>query len=846
MVMQYPSTRLDDLGLEEKVVSFLKSEWGIKELFPPQSEALPYSLKGENIMLTIPTASGKSLIAYLTIIHRLVNDLEGQKAIYVVPLKALAKEKFRDLKEITNQTNLKVGLAIGDRDGEISSIDNADIIVCTSEKLDSLIRTKSEFMDKIGILVVDEFHLINDFGRGPTLEIVLSRIRHKRQNVQIIALSATVGNSEKLSDWLDARLIKSNWRPVALEYGTLNGLEVIIHRIDSKKIEDYPESRIINGRETQRLSAILDDTVKSNGQLLIFVSSRASAQKEARDLSKHVIKNSKINSTIYSKKNINSWSELSDSLSDKRDLSALGNKLILALKGGVAFHHAGLSNQHREKIEKAFRNGKINCLVATPTLAQGINLPARRVIIRDHKRWNALAGTNIPIPVMEIKQMMGRAGRPKYDTRGESWILAKNNLEVDFLVEKYITGAPEDVISKLSNPNAKNPEEDPYLLAHVLSMISTGDLRDRDSLGRFFEKTFLSTQLSNEDLAARIDDSINWLVNNGMITREGESEVVKERILQYVGNDVEENWEDLRPSWVNSAASIPGLDISEQRITEKKKHTPREGPAIFGFTRASSIEFEEAVLPELSAMTYESTNLGMRVSRLYLNPISGRIIKNGLEKAMEVLIGDDKYHQISPFGILHLTASTPDFLPLWPKNSDYEIIQASLHSHSREILTENSNLEEEKMKGALVLESWINELKFEDMENKWGVQPGDLRSRTELAEWILYAIRRILDEDEDLKNLNKDAHRLLLESINEIHMRVRYGCKSDLLGLVSLRGVGRIRARELNNTLGVVNVKDLTMLTENDKYKLSDLRGWSEKLVENIIISAKKLSNKNN
>ena len=512
----------------------------------------------------------------------------------------------------------------------------------------------------------------------------------------------------------------------------------------------------------------------------------------------------------------------------------------------MGFHHAGLSNQHREKIEKAFRNGQINCLVATPTLAQGINLPARRVIIRDHKRWNTLAGTNIPISVMEIKQMMGRAGRPKYDTRGESWILAKNNQEVDFLVEKYISGAPEDVISKLSNPNAKKPEEDPCLLTHVLSMISTGDLKDRDSLGRFFEKTFLSTQLSTEDLAARIDDSINWLVNNGMITREGESDVVKERIFQYVGNEVEENWEDLRPSWVNSAASIPGLDISEQKIMEKKKYTPREGPAIFGFTKASSIEFEEAVLPELSAMTYESTNLGMRVSRLYLNPISGRIIKNGLEKAMKVLIGDDEYHQISPFGILHLAVSTPDFLPLWPKNSDYEIIQASLHSHSREILTENSDLEEEKMKGALVLESWINELKFEDMENKWSVQPGDLRSRTELAEWILYAIRRILNEDEDLKNLNKDAHRLLLESINEVHKRVRYGCKSDLLGLVSLRGVGRIRARELNNTLGVINIKDLTMLTENDKYKLSDLRGWSEKLVENIILSAKQLSNKNN
>ena len=341
LIMQYPSTRLDELGLQEKIVSFLKSEWKIKELFPPQSEALPYSLKGENVMLTIPTASGKSLIAYLTIIHRLANDLGGKKAIYVVPLKALAKEKFRDLKEITTQTNLKVGLAIGDREGEISRIDNADIIVCTSEKLDSLIRTKSGFMDKIGILVVDEFHLINDFGRGPTLEIVLSRIRHKRQNVQIIALSATVGNSEKLSNWLNARLIKSNWRPVALEYGTLNGLEVTIHKIDSKKIEEHPKTRIIDGRETQRLSAILDDTVKSKGQLLIFVASRASAQKEARDLAKHVIKKSKMNSTIYSKKNINLWSELSNSLSNKQDLTALGNKLVLALKGGVGFHHAG-------------------------------------------------------------------------------------------------------------------------------------------------------------------------------------------------------------------------------------------------------------------------------------------------------------------------------------------------------------------------------------------------------------------------------------------------------------------------------------------------------------------------
>ena len=126
------------------------------------------------------------------------------------------------------------------------------------------------------------------------------------------------------------------------------------------------------------------------------------------------------------------------------------------------------------------------------------------------------------------------------------------------------------------------------------------------------------------------------------------------------------------------------------------------------------------------------------------------------------------------------------------------------------------------------------------------MQPGDLRSRTELAEWILYAVRRILVEDEDFKIMNEQAHNILIRSIDEIHKRVKYGCKSDLLGLVALRGIGRSRAREMVDTLGIMNIKDVILLTDNDKYKLSDLRGWSEKLVENIIISANQLLNKNN
>ena len=114
----------------------LREDWSIEELFPPQAEALPHALSGRNVMLTIPTASGKSLVAYLAIVHRLTSDLEGARALYVVPLKALASEKARELRDIASSVGLQVGLAIGDRGGETGMLEEADILVCTSEKLD--------------------------------------------------------------------------------------------------------------------------------------------------------------------------------------------------------------------------------------------------------------------------------------------------------------------------------------------------------------------------------------------------------------------------------------------------------------------------------------------------------------------------------------------------------------------------------------------------------------------------------------------------------------------------------------------------------------------------------------
>ena len=131
-------------------------------------------------------------------------------------IEGFGKEKFVEISALCEELDLKSSLAVGDRGSEVGSLQDWDILVCTSERLDSLIRSKQDFLDTVGCLVIDEFHLIDDHGRGPTLEIIISRTRHENPNCQIIALSATVGNADKVAEWLDAKLVTSEWRPVEL------------------------------------------------------------------------------------------------------------------------------------------------------------------------------------------------------------------------------------------------------------------------------------------------------------------------------------------------------------------------------------------------------------------------------------------------------------------------------------------------------------------------------------------------------------------------------------------------------------------------------------------------------
>jgi len=201
--------------IPERFFSILEKE--ISELRPAQEKAISAGLlEGKNLLVCTPTASGKTLIAELAALKSILSS--HGKAVYIVPLKALANEKFRDFSRRYGGA-IKIALSIGDMDAADPYLADYDLIITTSEKLDSLIRHHTPWIRYVSTIIVDEVHLLNDAGRGPTLEALLTLFKKILPKAQIIALSATIGNPDELSEWLDAALVTDTWRPVKLEQG---------------------------------------------------------------------------------------------------------------------------------------------------------------------------------------------------------------------------------------------------------------------------------------------------------------------------------------------------------------------------------------------------------------------------------------------------------------------------------------------------------------------------------------------------------------------------------------------------------------------------------------------------
>ncbi|MDL5362937.1 ATP-dependent DNA helicase [Halalkalicoccus sp. NIPERK01] len=482
-------------GLPAGVSEHLREE-GIEELYPPQAEAVKAGVtEGESVVASVPTASGKTLIAELAM---LTSVERGGKALYIVPLRALASEKKREFERFES-FGVSVGVSTGNYDSDEEWLSNRDIVVATSEKVDSLVRNGASWIEELSCVVADEIHLVDDANRGPTLEVTLAKLRQLNPALQTVALSATVGNAGEIAEWLDAELVHSEWRPIDLRTGVHYGSA--LHFDDGSQEEFAVESG------ENPTTALVSDALSDGGSSLVFVNSRRNAEAAARRLGGAVDPHL----TGEERADLVDLAEEVRGVSD----SETSDDLADAIEMGAAFHHAGLAREHRTLVEDAFRDRLIKAISATPTLAAGVNTPSRRVIVRDWQRYDGDAGGMKPLATLEVHQMMGRAGRPGLDPYGEALLLAKNHDELDELFERYVWADPEPVRSKLAT--------EPALRTHILATVASGFANSREGLLEFLERTLYATQSTDPGrLESVTDRMLDYLERNGFLEREAQ------------------------------------------------------------------------------------------------------------------------------------------------------------------------------------------------------------------------------------------------------------------------------------------------------------------------------------
>jgi len=699
-------------------------------LYPPQELALSKGvMNGNNVLVTTPTSSGKTLIGLMGMIN-ILN--KGKKVVYLTPLKALATEKFNEFKVITDLScfrnrRVKIGISTGDYDSSGSELVDKDVIILTNEKMDSISRHDPNWIYNVGLFIIDEIHLLTERERGPTLEIILTKIKLMPQKPQIIGISATVSNSDEVAEWLTCEPIQSNWRPTELIEGVYNYGKVTMndgtnYDIDNIGISDNSTSAIT--------SLAMDSITNDGGQSLVFAETR----KRTVSLAK---KTSEIVAKFLDKTSLKLAQKTGVEILKEGDDTELNRTLSSTVAKGVGFHHAGLGAKSRQIVEKAFRNGIVKILFATPTLAAGVNLPARRVIITSIFRYDYQYGGNVPMSVLQYKQICGRAGRPAYDKYGEAIIIADSRTNPEDLYNHFVLGVPEPIVSQLMDERA--------LRVHVLGVIaSKPKMLLKSELLYFFEQTFLSKYQGNQTISFEIESLLTYLSDEKLI-------IMRNDLLI-------------------------------------------------------------------------ATKFGKRISLLYIDPKTGIQFKKNLDSynGNKYDINDISSNKLenNVINFLYWICDCYDFYPkLTLRQNETEYFQRLFEKHK--LGSYGLSNYDYSLKNLVILLEWIDELSEANLNEKIGVEPGDLHRMVETTYWLLYCLYEIAKLIE-----RKD----LLPEINILRLRIRHGVKLELIPLIQLEGIGRIRARSLYRA----GITDVAMIEKISESKLGSIPKIGVKLARKL------------
>ena len=676
--------KISQVDLPKAAIDFLKNE-GFSELYPPQAHSVKSGLtEGKSLLVSAPTASGKTLIAVIAMLSHL--SKKSGKAVYLSPLRALASEKFAEFKKLEKiplGKKITVGISTGDFENADKKLGKNSILVLTNERMDSLIRHGSEWIDDVGLVISDEVHLIGDQDRGPTLEMILTKMKLLQDRPQILGLSATITNAAEIAKWLGASLVDDDWRPVPLSEGVYDNGTVTMHGGRRYEIEATLRGPPVD------LGA---ESVRDGGQSLLFAETRARSASLAA-------KASDVISGLLEESERKELAKISRKILGSGEHTQLVKTLAELVKKGVAFHHAGLNQGCRQIVEAEFRRGMIKLLSSTPTLAAGVNLPARRVVISTVNRYNAKVGANMPISVLEYKQLCGRAGRPQYDKFGEAIIVGKSNTEE--ITDYYINGEPEPIESKITDDKA--------LRIHLLSLIVTTPGIKKAEIVGFFLETLGGLQSSKASIKFGIDLALRFLLKDGFLVKKGDR--------------------------------------------------------------------------------FVATEFGKKVSKLYIDPVTASEFRCAIE---------DATGGVHTLGFLHLITSCEEFFPKFGlRQKDYETASLLIENHTSELIGPIS--EYDCNRGLLALHSWMSESTEISLSENLKMESGDVHRLVENGGWLAYCLRELA------RQLGRAD---LLEELDVFRRRIAYGIREELLDLVKIRGIGRIRARRLYRG-GIKNLDDL-------------------------------------
>ncbi|PSQ56601.1 ski2-type helicase [Halobacteriales archaeon SW_8_68_21] len=767
-------------GLPAGVGEALEAE-GVAELYPPQQAAVEAGvLDGESLVAAVPTASGKTLIAELAMLSSIQR---GGKALYIVPLRALASEKKAEF-ERWEEFDVTVGVSTGNYDSDGEWLASRDVIVATSEKVDSLIRNGAPWIDDLTCVVSDEVHLVDDSHRGPTLEVTLAKLRKVNPGLQTVALSATVGNADVIADWLDAELVESDWRPIELRTG--------VHFGNAINFDDGSQREVPVERGEDQTAELVGDALDTEeggqgGSSLVFVNSRRNAESSARKLGE-------VTTPRLTGDERDRLRELAAEIRGVSDTDT-SEDLADAVEQGSAFHHAGLASDHRSLVEDAFRDRLIKCVSATPTLAAGVNTPARRVIVRDWRRYDGEFGGMKPLDVLEVHQMCGRAGRPGLDPYGEAVLLANDADTREELFERYVWAEAEPVRSKLA--------AEPALRTHVLATVASGFAATREGLLSFLDNTLYAAQTADEGrLAAVTDTVLDYLEVNGFVER-----------------DRDGGGESLAATGIGHTVSRLYLDpMSAAEILDGLR-TVGDG--------SDAGDADAEFVPAADAGADPDAD----------EPGFTTYTRGDVDESDEVEMSDpddDEPPAVTPLGLYHLVSRTPDTYELYLKSGDREEYTEVCYEREPEFLgdvpSEYEDVRFEDWLAALktgrLLEDWTNEVDEDRIAERYGVGPGDIRGKVDTAEWLLRAAETLA---RDVEGIDGDV----VVRVREARKRLEYGVREELLDLAGVRNVGRKRARRLYEA-GIESRADLR---EADKaVVLGALRGrerTAERILEN-------------